>query len=120
MMNDATKHGSAPRRVAFSTLAVVLLALVSATNRAQSINRALHGSILDPSRAVKPRANLEVRNLASGELRRATVDETAVYIITGVTPGRHSVLASKFGFSGTVRPDIELQVSQGLEVNYAL
>lgn len=117
-MNDATKHGSAPRRVAFSTLAVVLLALVSATNRAQSINRALHGSIIDPSGAVKPRANLEVRNLASGELRRATVDETAVYIITGVAPGRHSV--SKFGFSGTVRPDIELQVSQGLEVKYAL
>ncbi len=100
--------------------AAVLLAAIHTTADAQSINGAFHGTVTDPLGAVVAGAKVEVKNLASGEVRQATTNEDGFYTITGLAPGHYSESASKSGFSITVRPDVQLEVSQDLEVNNRL
>ena len=126
-MNLSTKHRpEAIMRMAFLNMvlcvlaAAVLLAVIHTTADAQSINSTFHGTVTDPLGAVVAGAKVEVKNLASGEVRQATTNEAGFYIITGLAPGHYSESASKAGFSITVRPDVQLEVSQDLEVNNTL
>src|SRR5258708_14652826 len=98
----------------------VLLAAIQTTADAQSINSTFHGTVTDPLGAVVAGAKVEVKNLASGEVRQATTNDDGFYTITGLAPGHYSESASKSGFSITVRPDVQLEVSQDLEVNNTL
>src|SRR5882672_7322266 len=89
---DETRTG-AIMRTAFLNMvlhvlaAAVLLAAIHTTADAQSINGTFHGTVTDPLGAVVAGAKVEVKNLASGEVRQATTNEDGFYTITGLAPG---------------------------------
>ena len=53
------------------------------------------GSVTDPSNAVIGAAQVTLTDVATGNKRAATSNETGHYTFTDVTPGRYKVLVSK-------------------------
>lgn len=118
-MEASAKSKSTSVRFCFLTM-VVLLITVHSMIYAQSINGAFHGTVTNSSGAVVPQAKVEVRNLASGNVRQATTDDRGFYAITSLAPGHYSVSVSMVGFATNVQPDVELRVSEDAEVNSVL
>jgi hypothetical protein len=87
---------------------------------AQAVNGAFHGTVTDPTGAVIPGAQVEVRNLSNSATRDATTDEKGFYTITDLPPAHYSFKVTSKGFQTLSRPDVELQVSQDAEVNNVL
>ncbi|HEV2499591.1 MAG TPA: TonB-dependent receptor [Terriglobia bacterium] len=87
---------------------------------AQTVNGAFHGTVTDTSGAVIPGAIVEVKNLATGLVRRASTDAAGFYAITQLPPGHYLVTATKSGFATVRQPDVELLVNQDLAANYTL
>ena len=87
---------------------------------AQSTNGSIHGTVTDSTGAVLPKVVIQLKNLGSGQNRTATTDEKGFYAITDLAPGHYAVLTSKSGFAVASNPDIEIHVSQDLELDSSL
>ena len=111
------------QRLCFYTLVCLGLSLaLSTASRAQNVqvNGAFHGVISDTTGAVIPGAEIVVKNLATGQIRKATTDAAGFYTITQVAPGHYSVTVSKEGFATLIQPNVELLVNQDLAADYTL
>jgi len=74
---------SKPAACFVCSLAVLaLLAGVQNAALAQAVNGSFHGTVTDPTGAVIPGAQVEIRNLANGATRDATTDTRGYYTIT--------------------------------------
>lgn len=87
---------------------------------AQSNLSTVTGVITDPSAAVIVGATLQARNLETGIVLSATTNDSGVFLLNALTPGRYAIEAQAPGFKSSVRPDVKLDVSQRLRVDFTL
>ncbi len=102
--------------------AAALLFLSSALVFAQSDTAQISGFVKDPTGAVVPKANLAVRNEATGLERRLTTNDAGYYVVTSLPPGYYTVSVEATGFKKFVKtqnkldPNIAATVDAVLEV----
>jgi hypothetical protein len=101
------------RRIVF-VLALNLPALV-----AQSTGT-IQGTVTDPSGAAVPKAVVTVRNLATGETRSFTTDDSGLYVVPSLAVGHHSVSVKAAGMQATTVNDLVLEVGRTVEQDFHL
>ena len=67
-----------------------------------------------------PAASVEVRNLETGEVRRAATDERGGYTIPNLMPGRYDTEVNAAGFRHSKQTGLELQVDQTARLDFTL
>ena len=83
------------RRVMRLALAVVFCLSVAF---AQSDLGSISGFVKDPSGAVIPKAQVTVKNEATGTERRTATNESGLYTVTNIPPGLYTITAEAAGF----------------------
>src|SRR5260370_34692260 len=77
---------------------------------AQGAGATLSGTVTDRSGAVIPRAQITVKNTATGTTRGSETNTAGFYTAPGLPPGNYAVSVTAPGFSTAVRTNITLTV----------
>lgn len=107
------------RRIRKFLLLSVLLTLAFAL-RAQNTAGSITGRITDPSGAAVLGAQIEIRNIGTGERRSLASSESGDYTATLLQPGRYSVTTSAPGFKTSSKTGITLDVAQVVRIDFSL
>jgi hypothetical protein len=110
------------RKLAISLMAVlpIFLAAPPRNLQAQTWNSHLEGMVLDPSGAAVPAASLELRNPATGLVRRTETAANGFYSFPLLPVGNYELEIAKAGFiSKLVRP-LALQVGEAARLDIRL
>lgn len=99
---------------------LAFLCLASAAAWSQDSRGNIAGKISDPSAAVIAGAKVVVTNIAMGTTTELRTNETGFYQANYLLPGIYKVEASAPGFKTVVHDNIELRVSDRLEINLTL
>src|SRR5262245_12260876 len=77
------------------------LVLFSCSMNAQSLGNAgtVEGTVVDPSGAAVPRAEVEIRNPITGYSQKTKADETGAFRFVNVPPNPYHVQATATGFA---------------------
>jgi hypothetical protein len=103
------------------TVALALLFLLATSLAfAQSDLGSISGFVKDPSGAVVPKAQVTVKNEASGTERQTNTNDSGFYTITNIPPGMYSVTAEASGFKKYEAKGNKLDPSAALAVDVAL
>lgn len=105
-------------RSVFLCLACVLLACFSL--RAQDPNAAVTGRVLDSTGAVVPGTQVTVINDATNVGYSATTNETGIYSVNSIPPGKYHIQVSKNGFKNIIKPGVILHVQDAPTFNFTL
>lgn len=81
---------------------------------------AIQGTIVDQSRAVLPGVTVTVTNLDTGVTRETLTNETGVYRVLSLDPGRYRVAAALQGFRTATQNEVVVSVGATLGVNFTL
>jgi hypothetical protein len=91
-------------------LIVALSAVIPMRVRAQVAGATLSGTVTDASGAGLPKAQITIKNVATGVTRELTTDAAGFYTAPNLIPGTYEVATSAVGFTTTVRTGITLTV----------
>ena len=107
--------------VRFGVCFAVLLSLVFvAPAAAQQQLGAVQGTIVDATGGVLPGATITVTNLATGVSRSAISNDSGVYRVPGIEPGRYAVSVELQGFRTVAQNDVTVSVGATLGVNFTM
>src|ERR1700674_2022524 len=70
------------------------------------------GVVTDSSGALVPGAEIVVTNLDTGARRQTTTNETGVYEVPLLQPGRYTIAGHKTGFKQAMRDGLKLELNQ--------
>src|SRR5262245_5307396 len=107
----------------FSVVADVLLAFGCATAsqlNAQCSDAGGTGTVVDYSSDVIPKASIQVKNVATGQVQQAPSDTQGRYTIPNLAVGNYEAQASAPGFQTVVRPGVTLTVGSQIVVDFTL
>jgi len=90
-----------------SALGLTLLLGMSATGLAQSTGGSIRGTVLDPSGALIPRAEVTVSN-ANGFSRTIKSGATGSFAVPHLAPGNYSVSIQAVGFTPALEGDVQV------------
>ena len=111
---------SSTTRFVMGCLAFVVAASLAHPTLAQQQLGAIQGTIVDQSKAVMPGVTVTVTNLDTGLVRTTISNETGVYRVTSLDPGRYKVTAELQGFRSAAQNEVVLSVGATLGVNFNL
>jgi hypothetical protein len=111
---------SSTRRFLIGCLALAATLACPPELRAQQQLGAIQGTIVDESRAVMPGVSVTVTNRDTGGVRTTITNETGVYRVLGLDPGRYNVVAELQGFRKSAQNDVIVSVGSTLGVNITL
>src|SRR5258708_23413251 len=74
--------------------------------RAQSIYGTITGTVYDPSGAVVANANVTLKNVASGDVRKGATNSDGYYSFSSVPTGSYTITVESAGFQKTVTEGI--------------
>lgn len=95
-----------------------LLVLVGAVlSNAQDPRGSLVGRATDPSGAAIPGVDVRATNVATGVVASAKTNESGLYSIPFLIPGQYTLSAELSGFKRFVRENIQIRVSETVELN---
>src|SRR5947209_440473 len=97
-------------KVLFRAVVICCFALVAAF--AQTVGASLRGTVHDPSGAVLPGAEVEIRNVETGAARALRADESGRWREPVLMPGEYELRLSAPGFQTVLRKGIHLAVGQ--------
>src|ERR1035437_8849943 len=100
-------------------LALVLL-LGTSLAFAQSDLGSISGFVKDPSGAVVPKAQVSVKNEATGTERRTNTNESGFYVVTNIPAGLYTITAEAAGFKRYDATQHKLEPSGALAVDATL
>ena len=100
-------------------LALVLL-LSTSLAFAQSDLGSISGFVKDPSGAVVPKAQVSVKNEATGTERRTNTNESGFYVVTNIPAGLYTITAEASGFKKYETTNNKLDPSGALAVDATL
>ncbi len=107
------QRGGAVRKRLISLLVVLCCAMILGGGllRAQSIYGTITGTVYDPSGAVVANANVTLKNVASGDVRKGATNSDGYYSFSSVPTGSYTITVEAGGFEKTV--------TEGVAVNGA-
>lgn len=101
------------------TLAL-LFSLASLASAQQALTGTVTGSVVDPSDAAVPNAQITVRNLNTGLERTATSSDQGLYTVTLLPVGEYEITATAKGFSASKAGPVRVGVGQSITVELKL
>lgn len=104
----------------FSVLLGIPLVLMSSAAYAQLSSASVNGTVKDPSGAVIPGANVNIRATATGVSRTAATNNAGDYAFVDLDPGSYTLEVSKNGFSTAQQSAVTLSVNQTATFNFTL
>lgn len=107
-------------RVTLVVLILSLLLLSLYCAEAQSPNASIRGIVLDPAGKRIPGAEIIVVSDATAVKYATSTNDEGFYIVENLPPGSYRIQVSKFGFKGIIKPDLILNVQDGLSLNFTL
>ncbi|MBZ5679849.1 MAG: carboxypeptidase-like regulatory domain-containing protein [Acidobacteriia bacterium] len=115
------------RRSSLSVLGSVLATLLVLSALDIPVAWAQHGStgnvsvtILDSSGGVVQGAQLELRDLATNDLRKTETQDNGTYTFVNLSLGKYTLTVSKTGFKTQVFTDVVVQAAQTTDISAAL
>jgi hypothetical protein len=84
---------------------------------AQTVGGSILGRMEDPSGAVIPSGTVDIRNQDTGLSREVKTNDSGLYLVPDLSPGKYSVSGAAQGFSGSVVKDVVLDVGGHVTVN---
>ena len=106
-------------RSVFGILVATLGIALSSTPAAAQFSSSVQGIVADQSGAVMPGVTVTARNLETQVAVSAVTNETGVYRLSSLAPGRYEVLAEISGFQPS-RTEVRLETAQTAGVNLTL
>ncbi|MFP5278049.1 MAG: carboxypeptidase regulatory-like domain-containing protein [Acidobacteriota bacterium] len=103
----------------FFLLFICLMVLPRSTS-AQEFRATVSGTVSDPSGAVVPGAQIEVKEIHSGTISRTTSDAAGQYVVPFLLPGDYALTATAPGFQTFTRGNITLHASDHPVINLGL
>ena len=94
--------------------------LMSPHAYAQVSGATMMGTVSDVSGAVIPKAQVSIKNVATGEVRAVTTNSAGLYAVPNLLPGSYDVTATAPGFSTEIRSGITLTVGAQQTLNIAM
>ena len=110
---------SRTRRLLLIALAFAALS-VAAPARAQQQLGGIQGTIADQTHGVLPGVAVTVTNLDTGVARTATSNESGLYRVLSLEPGRYKVVAELSGFRSATQTDLVVSVGATVGVNFTM
>ena len=104
------------RRYLFGAAVFVLLACVSAF--AQQTTGNISGRVLDPQGAAIPGATVTAKSVSTGFTRTEVSGAEGGYRLTALPVGIYAVTAELPGFATVVKPDIVVEVSETVAIDF--
>ncbi len=109
-----------PRRQAGGVSGVVPLILLCAlalllsphAAYTQVLYGSLTGSITDSSQAAIPGATVQVTNLGTGVAKKATTNETGIYLFSDLQPGVYEIRATAQSFSAVTATGVTIEANR--------
>ncbi len=98
------------RRILSIWSACALLAAAPGLLHAQTTSAELQGAVHDPSGAVIPRAEISVKNIATGIVRSTRSNGAGIFNVPDLQPSQYEMTVSASGFATQVRTNIVLTV----------
>ncbi len=96
---------------------VVFLTFTSLLVRGQTISGTITGSVVDPSGAVVPGAQVTLASELTKETRRDASDSHGDFVFAAVQPGTYTVTVQKGGFETIRKTGLQLQTNQRLALD---
>ncbi len=106
-----------PKLLFTVTPAALTLLLASTAGVYAQSTSSLQGAVTDPSGALLPGAQIQVRNAATGITRNVVSDSTGNYAVPALEPGTYAIQATAQGFSTVTLQNITLLINQSSTVN---
>ena len=103
----------------FVTACAVLLPAGMAHAQTATTGQIL-GQVTDPSGAVVPQAQVELRDPTTGAVRTTATDAAGQYVFAQVTPGTYSVTVTGSGFAKSVIQPVRVTVGNTSTINVSL
>jgi len=107
-------------RLTLAVLILPVLLLCGICVDGQSPNGSIRGIVFDPDTKTIPGAEIIVVNDATGVQYVTSTNGDGFYVVENLPPGPYRIQVSKFGFKGIIKPDIILNVQDGLSLNFTL
>ncbi|HZV59228.1 MAG TPA: carboxypeptidase-like regulatory domain-containing protein, partial [Candidatus Eremiobacteraceae bacterium] len=111
------------RRIAgslFVCLVLTLTGLVSTPVYAQVAGANLTGTVTDASGSGVPKANVSIKNTATGVVSDITTDSDGFYSAPNLLPGVYDITVAAPGFSTSVQTGLTLTVGAVKGLNFSL
>jgi len=99
---------------------LVGLCLVLSLSFAQESRAILSGRVVDPQGAAVPNAKVEARNLDTNVVETATTNESGLYTLPPLNPGRYSITVTAAGFKTRVQSEVELRAADRRQIDFGL
>ena len=101
---------------------LLALGLISSSrlNAQGATSASVLGTVTDSSGAVIPKASVQVKNIATGQVQQVPADAQGRYTIADLPVGNYEAQASAAGFQTTVRRGITLTVGAQSVVDFSL
>jgi Carboxypeptidase regulatory-like domain/TonB dependent receptor len=80
----------------------------------------IKGVLTDTSGALVPAAEITVTNLDTGARRQTLTNETGVYDVPLLQPGRYTIVGRKVGFKQATRDGVELELNQIVQIDFVM
>jgi hypothetical protein len=91
---------------------LALVAILAGPLGAQSITGTISGTVVDPSGAIVPGAEVTLTNEATGTTYNTASSDAGEFVFTGLQPARYALKIEKAGFRGVNRKGIQLTSSE--------
>ncbi|MGI8959041.1 MAG: TonB-dependent receptor domain-containing protein [Bryobacteraceae bacterium] len=87
---------------------------------AQSFTSSIAGTVTDPTAAAVQGVSIELRDMATDDVRQVTSDANGSYQFSNLSPGTYQITATAAGFKSFVQQNLILQANTGTHVNISL
>ncbi|MBZ5497810.1 MAG: carboxypeptidase-like regulatory domain-containing protein [Acidobacteriia bacterium] len=102
-------------------LGLLVCLMVPVMAQAQTANTGtVLGVVADPSGAIVPGADVELKDLATGDVRTAVTNEIGRFTFVAVKPGTYSITVAAPGFQKSVVEKQVVEVSKSYNLNFTL
>jgi hypothetical protein len=103
-----------------TVLLCCLVGLLATFGSAQTTNATVNGLVIDASNAVVPGVQVQAIDEDTNIIYSTMTNNSGVYVLPPLPPGRYRLQVSKSGFATLIKPDITLNVQDAKAINFTL